>query len=394
MFIPIGDQPNPKGTPFITYGLIAANVLIFVLVSLPQQYSSADPEAPSTIEYARVLESIQPGQVSVNEITASLSSYDVFIFEHGYRPSDPSLMDMLTSMFLHAGLGHLLGNMLFLWIYGDNVEHRLRPVAFLAWYLVAGVAAVLFHQAFALDSPIPLVGASGAISGVLGFYFVWFPHNQIRVLMFWFIIIRVFMLPARWVLGFYIVATNILPFLITQDGGAGVAYGAHIGGFLAGAAVALVLDRREMFSRPKEYKGAHESPASGMGATIAKAIADGRFEKAAELYFDVPAARSHGILEPSDSLALGSWLATHGHTRAALSIFQRHLRDHPRGPGLAEAHAQAGLLQLHAFQAPTAAYQHLIEALEYDPSRTLEKIIREALDEIAAVQKFPVQRVH
>ena len=379
----------------MTYGLMAANILIFVLVSLPLSLQPADPNDPATVEYVRVLSNVFPGSPSPAEIVQSLSSHDVFVFDYGYRPSDPSATDIVTSMFLHAGFAHLFGNMLFLWIYGDNVEHRLGPLKFLFWYVLSGIAATLFHGVFAGGSPIPLVGASGAISGVLGFYFLWFPHNQVRILFFWIVILRVFMLPARWVLGFYIIVTNILPFLVTQGQGSGVAYGAHIGGFFAGLTAAFFYDRRELTSQPKEYRGLAPEPRSdALRARLRDAILGQRFEKAAELYFEVPPAQSHGLLDPDASVALGSWLAQNGHSRAALTVFQRHLRDYPLGPGLAEAHAYAGLVQLHAFREPTAAYQHFVEALGEDPPRALEKTIRDALAEIEAMQKFPVRRVH
>jgi len=294
---------------------------------------------------------------------------------------------------------HLLGNMLFLWIYGDNVEHRLGGILFVVWYLVTGAAATLFHAAFASGSPVPLVGASGAISGVLGFYFMWFPQNRVRVLIFLFFFIRVFTFPARWVLGFYIVFSNILPFLVTQSQGGGVAHGAHIGGFVAGLAVAFVMDRREMFSRPPEYRTDRRSARprttpTTQGDAITHAVENGKLDKAAQLYFQVPAPRTRRLLEPDVSVALGSWLANNGHSRAALTVFQRQLRDFPSGPRAAEAHAHAGLLQLRAFGEPTAAYQHLVEALDYDPSPALEDTIRKALAEIAARQKFPVGRIH
>ena len=117
----------------------------------------------------------------------------------------------------------------------------------------------------------------------------------------------------------------------------------------------------------------------------------GDLATAAEIYFEVPSSRSRGLLSAESSLALGDWLGSHGHARAALTVFQRHLRDHPTGPGLAEAHAAAGLLQLRAFGEPTAAYQHLVEALDYDPPRALEAKVRQALSEIAGAQKFPLR---
>ncbi len=400
MFLPIGDEPNPPGTPFFTYALMAMNVVVYVLVSLPQMSQRADPQHPAFQDYLDVVAPNLPPGASTEQLERQMSAYDLVVFEYGYRPSEPSPVTLFTSMFLHGGLLHLLGNMLFLWIYGDNVEHRLGGILFVVWYLVTGAAATLFHAAFASGSPVPLVGASGAISGVLGFYFMWFPHNRVRVLIFLFFFVRVFVFPARLVLGFYIVVSNILPFLVTQSqGGGGVAHGAHIGGFLAGLAVAFVMDRRDMFSRPTEYRTERRSTRppptpTTAGDAIAHAVKDGKLDKAAKLYFQVPAARTRRLLEPDVSVALGNWLANNRHSRAALTVFQRQLRDFPSGPRAAEAHAHAGLLQLRAFDEPTAAYQHLVEALDYDPPPALEEKIRIALAEIATRQKFPVGRVH
>src|SRR5690606_30537250 len=121
-------------------------------------------------------------------------------------------------MFLHASFLHLFGNMLFLWIYGDNVEHQLGHGRFLIAYLATGAAAVAFHMIGAAGSAVPMVGASGAISGALGFYFVFFPRNRVRLA--WFLppfLFQVFEVPARIVLGFYIVLDNLLPYLLTTS---------------------------------------------------------------------------------------------------------------------------------------------------------------------------------
>ena len=147
-------------------------------------------------------------------------------------------------MFMHGGWMHLAGNMLFLWIYGDNVEHRLGHVGYLVAYLAAGLAATLFFAMFVPNSQIPMLGASGAISGVLGFYFLWFPRNRIKVFVFLFpLLMTTLLIPSRIVLGVYLVIDNILPFLTRPVEGSGVAHGAHIGGFLAGLGLALAIDR-------------------------------------------------------------------------------------------------------------------------------------------------------
>jgi hypothetical protein len=192
------------------------------------------------------------------------------------------------------------------------------------------------------------------------------------------------------VLGVYLILDNIFPFLISRGGGGGVAHGAHIGGFLAGVLVAWIAGRREVGSRPEEFR-ARRAPATEappIRKKVTAAIRGQRFEEAAKLYFELSSNVTRGLLEPDDSIALGNWLTQNGHSRAALIVYQRHLRDYPAGRGAAEAHAYAGLLQLHVFREPTAAYQHLMDALDLKPSPDIEPLIREGLKEIAAAQKF------
>ncbi|HWN70655.1 MAG TPA: rhomboid family intramembrane serine protease [Haliangium sp.] len=248
MFIPIGDEPNARTFPVINYALIAVNVAVFALISLPlmaQPVDSRDPMVQALLhELARQHPDLDPYTL-LHELR-QLSAYDVFLMRWGYRAAEPSLVTLITSMFLHGGWLHIIGNMLFLWIYGDNVEHRLGRVGYLGAYLASGVAATLGYAAVLPGSAgyTPLVGASGAISGVLGCYFVWFPRNRVRLLIallpFY---VDVWRVNARVVLGVYVVIDNLLPFLLADSGASGVAHGAHLGGFLAGAAGAVVLDR-------------------------------------------------------------------------------------------------------------------------------------------------------
>jgi membrane associated rhomboid family serine protease len=396
MFLPVGDQPNPRGTPIANYALLALNVAIYLLVSLPLSLQPADPSDPRLAEYVEVIRQNLPPGASVQDVLRQVSQYDLFVFSWGYRPAEPSVLALFASMFLHGNFLHLFGNMLFLWIYGDNVEHRLGSARYALWYLVTGACATLFHAVFDSDSRIPLVGASGAISGVLGFYFVWFPRNHVRV---WVLLFPFFMnvvhLPARLVLGFYLILDNIFPFLLTRGSqGAGVAYGAHIGGFLAGLAVAWLKNRREVDARPQEYRDLPQVTGPTPREALQDALRREDLARAAQLYFELSADETRRLLSPDDSIALANWLAKNGHSRAALTVYQRHLRDFPRGPGAAEAHSYAGLLLLHAFREPTAAYQHLVEALELDPDPELESMIRRALGDIESLQKMQVPRFH
>ncbi len=238
MFFPFADTPNPPGPSPVTLGLIILNVAVFIIFTIPLSTTAPDINNPWLHEYLRSIGVDNNAQL--RQIWNHLSAYQAFVYQYGYRPAAPSILTLFSSMFLHGGLLHLGGNMLFLWIFGDNVEHRLGSLRFLFTYLGCGVIATLFFSLFAVDSNIPLVGASGAISGVLGAYFVWFPRNRVKTFVFLFpFIMDSIYLPARLVLGFFILVDNLLPFLFAATGSGGVAHGAHIGGFIGGVVLAL-----------------------------------------------------------------------------------------------------------------------------------------------------------
>jgi membrane associated rhomboid family serine protease len=243
MLLPISDHPNPRGVPWMTVALIAANVVVFALVTLPMSAQRPDPQDPLLYAYLRAISDTLPPGVTLLDVARQTTLYDLFTFQFGFRPAQMSVVTLFTSMFLHGGLMHLFGNMLFLWIYGNNVEHRLGWAGFLFWYLLTGAAAAGFQAIFNLGSQVPMIGASGAISGVLGFYFIWFPHYTVRLFVFLFpFYVGTLYVPARIVLAIYLLLDNLLPFLLTPGAG-GVAHGAHIGGFVAGVAAALAMRR-------------------------------------------------------------------------------------------------------------------------------------------------------
>ena len=394
MILPLGDEPNASSVPVVTYALILVNCAAYLFVTIPLSFVGPEPGDPAVLDYLNALQQAMSRPLSpraAESIVRGLSQYDLFVFQWGFRPAVPQTVNLLTAMFLHAGFFHLAGNMLFLWIYGDNVEHRLGPVRYLMAYLGTGVAATLFHLLVAGPSPLPLLGASGAISGVLGFYFVWFPRNRVRL---WVMLFPFFMnvvhAPARWVLGFYILVDNVLPLLATVGApGGGVAYGAHIGGFLGGVGVAWAANRRAVLARPTDF-GAQPAPVAHHEppGSLAALIENGDLEEAARMYVGLSSRETTRALTERQSLLLGNWMAARGHTHAALTVFQRHLRDYPIGDGAADAHVGAGLLQLRAFGQPTAAYQHLVEALEHKPSPRAEALARQGLAQITALQKF------
>ncbi|MDO8834319.1 MAG: rhomboid family intramembrane serine protease [Vicinamibacterales bacterium] len=394
MLLPLSDAPNPRGIPVVTYVLIAVNVVVYGLFTVPLGLQPADINDPSLRSYLEAIRGSLPQGVSLRDVFAQLTAYDLFVFAHGYKPAAPAVSDLLTSLFLHGGFMHLFGNMLFLWIYGDNVEHRLGKLPFLFWYLLTGVAATLAFAVFAGDSMVPLVGASGAISGVLGFYFLWFPRNTVRVFIFLFpLFMNVVAIPARIVLGVYLIVDNMLPFLLSGgSGGGGVAHGAHIGGFVAGLAAAWALTRREVTARPAEFGRASAAPVPASGDGITAAMDRGEMADSARAYFSLGPDRTRRLLPPEDSLRLAEWLAADGHAEAALVLFRRHLRDYPSDTTAARAHLGAGLVQLDDLRQVAPAYQHFLDAIDLAPDAATEATARQALTRIAALQKYRLGR--
>ena len=394
MILPLSDAPNPGGRPYVTYGLIALNVLVYLFVSLPLSSEPANPQDPSLVPYLQAVRDQLPPGVSLRTVLSNLSAYDLYVFDHGYKPAAPQIADLFYSLFLHGGFLHLFGNMLFLWIYGDNVEYRLGRLAYLFWYLATGVAATLFFSLFASGSSVPLVGASGAISGILGFYFLWFTRNTVRLFVFLFpFFMNVVTIPARIVLGIFLVLDNLLPFLFTGSGGGGVAHGAHIGGFVAGLAVAWILEHRPAATSAGVYAGRDEErdqPHSDTPAPGGFAATD--MPRVAAAYFKLPPEQTRRALSAEDSLALGDWLAREAHAEAAQVVFRRHLRDYPTGPTAAAAHVGLGLLQFEGRGEVAPAYQHFLEALDLTPDAETEARARAALSRIAARQKYDIGR--
>jgi membrane associated rhomboid family serine protease len=217
--LPISDQNVPgRGLAVVTLALIAINVLVFVLLQLPNE--------AFTYGWAAVPAEITSGQDIVRRVSVPGGSFML-------EPSpSPIYLTLLSSMFMHGGWLHLGGNMLFLWIFGDNVEHTVGPILFVAFYLVAGVIGSLAQVFIDPDSLIPSLGASGAISGVLAAYLVLFPSNRVLVVVFY----SAIWVPALLVIGLWAVLQfigGIGQIAVTEQTG-GVAYAAHIGGFVVG----------------------------------------------------------------------------------------------------------------------------------------------------------------
>ncbi len=206
---PIQDLNPTRRVPILTYGLIAANVVVFLWeMSLSQ----------AQLQRAFLDLSVVPANVSRDPV--SLETF----------------LDVVRSMFFHGGYEHIFGNMLYLWLFGDNVEDRLGKILFIVFYFVSGFAAAIAQVLIDPHSPVPLVGASGAIAGVLGGYLVLFPGVRVRGILFLGYFARMEEWPAWIVLGFWFVLQlfNGVVALGPETASGGVAFFAHIGGFIAG----------------------------------------------------------------------------------------------------------------------------------------------------------------
>jgi len=243
MVIPIGDYLPTKTTPWVTYGLILANVVIYLVqIGEGQRFTNAHAVTPYELVHGRDL-SGPPQQLLVRDAFGQVHALpvehhagDLFFspdFEHQANEL-PVWSTLITAMFLHGSPLHLLGNMLFLWVFGDNVEEVFGWFFYLVTYLVAGVLGFLVQAMASPDSIIPILGASGAVAGVMGAYLILYPMNPIRVILFYFPAD----LPAFVVIGLWIVSQFMLGLFEMDRLGktGGVAYLAHIGGVATGIA--------------------------------------------------------------------------------------------------------------------------------------------------------------
>jgi membrane associated rhomboid family serine protease len=225
MFLPLKDINPTVRTPFVTIALIAANVIVYIYqMSLGTQFHAFVASFGAT-------------PFEITHMTDLVGGFGVAggTIRHYPGPS-PIILTLMTSMFMHGSLLHLGGNMLYLWIFGNNIEDILGPGRFIIFYLLCGLAAHALHIIVDPSSVIPTVGASGAISGVIGAYLIAFPGARVLSLIFLGFFIRMAIVPAFVIIIFWFVI-QLVSAMVSLGGmaGGGVAWFAHIGGFVAGA---------------------------------------------------------------------------------------------------------------------------------------------------------------
>ena len=222
--IPLRDVIPSRTTPYITVTIIVLNAMAWLYeIALPHE--------------------------SLNE----------FLTIYGVVPAYFAWPTLITSMFLHGSWSHVIGNMWYLWIFGDNVEDRVGHGRFIAFYLLCGIVAALGQVAVDPNSMLPTIGASGAIAGVMGAYFVLYPHSRVLTLIPW-IFIQIVELPAIMLLGFWFLmqlfSAGTLAVTANTHGGGGVAFAAHVSGFVAGVGGVFVFRKRDLdpWERERDYR--------------------------------------------------------------------------------------------------------------------------------------------
>jgi len=337
--IPYRDENPLERTPVVTLTLIGANLLVF---------------------------------------TYSISSghFEDLVRHWGHTPASGGVLTLFTSMFLHGGLGHLLGNMLYLWLFGDNVEDKFGRAPYLSFYLGAGVLAGVIHSLVVSGGgrELPTVGASGAISGVLGAYLVMFPWANVNCLFIFFFYPVVLKIPALFLLGLWIVGQLFVGFLTREVEVGGVAYFAHIGGFFAGIAAGLVyrmsgkleakqdliLDRKPHLV--PRVNTIHQERVRRAGARTLHALHQQRPSEVVESYARFERTNPARPLPEAEQWAAAEALRREGHSALALEAYRKYVKHYPMGPRLRAALLAVGELfqAQHNFPAALQAYEALV----------------------------------
>ncbi len=251
--IPIKDNIPTDRFPFVTIGLILANFIVYILAVRHGGSFISGPDSPEVVKYGAIPYAItHAGSHCGLTVTGAVACR-----AHGVPPADyiPTWATIFTGMFMHASIIHIGGNMLFLWIFGNNVEDAMGPVKYLGFYIVGGLAALALQVAIGPNSEVPTLGASGAIAAVLAGYIVLYPRARVLTLVIIIFFFTVIELPAFLFLGIWFVEQAVFGaanLTTPTGGGGGVAYFAHVGGFIFGLLTVRLLARRRS-AAPSPY---------------------------------------------------------------------------------------------------------------------------------------------
>ena len=255
--IPLKDNIPTDRFPFVTVALIVANVIVYLLAISHGGSIISGPDTPEVVKYGAIPYALTHygKHCGLATVTQGLQAAQTVACQGQPgvvgTPTNtiPTWATVFSAMFMHASILHIAGNMLFLWIFGNNVEDSMGPVKYLAFYILSGIAALALQVAISPDSAVPTLGASGAIAGVLGGYILLYPRARVLTLVFIILFFTVIELPALVMLGIWFAEQAVFGAANLTNptgGGGGVAYFAHVGGFVFGlATVRLLATRRK-----------------------------------------------------------------------------------------------------------------------------------------------------
>ncbi len=391
---PLGDDNPTKHAPVMTWLVIAANVAVFVLFKL----SMPEPQV------------------------------DRWVLRWGFDADHPFSVQIFTSMFMHGGVAHILGNMWMLWIVGNNVEDKVGKLGFLALYLLGGCAAALSYdvierlappneaylQRFGQAHP-PLVGASGAIAAVMGIYLVFFPEARVRVFFWWFLIVRVIPVRAKWFIGLSLLADLAASILAQGAASGGVATMAHVGGGLFGIVTALAIkplvgggregdawDVHTGFSkRPspeaqewidsqlppvarEPLDGPDEADLVHVEEMLTSLVRSGRMREAIDVYPVYVAHRREKPLPPDVQIEIAHEFYRQWLPKYAVPAYMRYLDTWPDGDDAAEAKFRLGVLHARGTGDRAAAVKWLTEAANEHRDPQIVAAARQLLAQLGA----------
>ncbi|MCW8132080.1 MAG: rhomboid family intramembrane serine protease [Planctomycetota bacterium] len=386
MFLPISDEaPRDPGTPWITRFLIFLNLAVWISVNVAQ----AAPDAVGVI----------PDEIAL---------------KWGFVPAHADFASALSSMFLHANLLHLVGNLWFLYLFGDNVELRMGNAAYLACYLLSGLGGTFLHWVFFANSQVPAIGASGAIYGVMGMYFYLFPYNRVRFMYFFIFFLGTVYVSALFAIGYFFLTEAMMGYLSAAKGmESGVGHFAHAGGFVVGFAAAqaltawgLVRDdgwtivswlrgRRRDYRPPAEHPSVaangrtYVEPEPASADLLLALVRAERMEEARRVWrreaFD-----DHGLVLPArEMLALALFLDKSGDATSAKDAYERIIAAYPgQQPYEAEAHLALAGMMLSEYRSTGQADDmeyivgHLRKAIDQHPIPARREIAQRWLDAV------------
>jgi rhomboid family protein len=391
MLFPLGDDNPTRTRPVMTWLLIAVNVVVFLLFN------------------------VQMGERELLRWT----------FDWGYDPDHPFSMQILTSMFMHGGWGHLLGNMWILWIVGDNVEDKVGKLRYALLYLVGGCAAALAFAGIThvvhtnpeilekLGRQPPLVGASGAIAAVMGMYLVFFPEARIRLLLFVFVFVQVIPVRAKWFIGMTLLLDLFSSVAAGQAAAGGVATMAHVGGGLFGILAALVLkpslgggaegdvwDVHTGFAKrpnhdaqrwlderlPAGPRGSPHEADEGSMMDLEQSITDlvraGRVRDAIDVYPGYVAMARERPLPDDVQIEIAHEFYRQWLPKEAIPAYLRYLEASSAGPDAAEAKFRLGVLHARATGNRAEAERYLRDAVREHPDSRIRAAASELLSRL------------